>query len=304
MENGRQISRRTTLVEEWKTLMGSLSEETQETLLGMIRRSLDTVASPDSAFVSDLKGNLDEVTFLHGMMKDFKTPVSMPADFPELIKQYSPRPSQVVLPAPAFEKPSLNLFEALQKRRSYRDFSGEPLTLSQLSQILFYTWGLPRRGSAYYFNDFPFRSAPSAGGLQPIEVYCVANAINSLAPGLYHYQPLAHSLELLNAGLMRRKIVSLLLKHEWIHPASVVILLSCVVDRMLWKYGARGYRYMHADAGFVGQNIYLTAAALGLGTSAVAGFDEDGLNQLLNLNGRREFVVLAFPIGVPSNREP
>ncbi|TVP94365.1 MAG: SagB/ThcOx family dehydrogenase, partial [Acholeplasmatales bacterium] len=70
------------------------------------------------------------------------------------------------------------------------------------------------------------------------------------------------------------------------------------VERMTYRYGERGFRYLCMDAGHVCQNLYLVAEALGLGTCAIGAYDDDAVNATLGLDADREAVLYIAPLGV------
>jgi SagB-type dehydrogenase family enzyme len=87
---------------------------------------------------------------------------------------------------------------------------------------------------------------------------------------------------------------------EFVSAAPVVCALTCSLDRVQWRYGARAYRSAHLDAGVMCQNLYLVGTALDLCVCAVFGFFEDRLQQLLHLDDDREYPTLLFTIGHPN----
>ncbi len=215
---------------------------------------------------------------------------------PAFTKEYPgegiPLPQAQVVPG------GLPLEEAIQRRRSRRDYLPQPISLEQLARLLFYANGVTGAREAYGLSHFPLRTAPSAGGLSPIELYPVVNAVEGLEPGLYYYQPLKHSLQRLKAGDFRRTVADLCLEQDFLTGAATVVFLSAVYERTRWKYGERAYRYVHLDAGHVSQNLLLEATALGLGACCVGAFFDDDVNAFLGLDGQREFAVLSVAVGV------
>lgn len=189
------------------------------------------------------------------------------------------------------------LDRTIRARGSRRDFGGAPMTVTELATVLHYAAGVRKTIMAYNTREFPVRYTPNAGGLQSPEIYLVVNRVPGLTRGLYHFVTADHTLELLNEGNMRRKLVGMSLFQEWMHHADVVLVLTTDLDRLLWKYGPRSYRYAHMDVGYVSAHVYLVTAALRLRTSAVSGFLDDAMNDFLELDGTRRFVQLLMPIG-------
>jgi SagB-type dehydrogenase family enzyme len=286
------------LVPELQALLEGLTADQQTIICGLLERSIDRMRQPTEGD-SEGKEVLDEISLLHGATKYEELAIKyeelLAAKAPDPIKMY---PDARHFPLPrkllALDHP---LERVLSARASRRDFSGEPMSLRQFATLLHYAYGIRRGTRAYNTGGFPVRFAPTAGGLQSVELYAVVNAVESLPQGLYHYDPLTPGLDLVNEGNMRRKMVLYCFQQDWVHYASAILLVTCIKKRVDWKYGTRAYRFMQMDAGFVGQNVYLVATALGLRTVALAGFSEDALNDLAGIDGRSEFVTLVFPVG-------
>jgi SagB-type dehydrogenase family enzyme len=278
------------LLPELEELLAELDTADQEVVFRVLRRSFDRMPG---------EGPLDEITLLHGAMKadafaaDYDKMRSAKA--PPVLKTY---PEAERFPLPGEILPLAQpLDRVIRARASRRDYGGE-LTLEQLGTLLHYSYGIRNRIRAYSTRDFPVRFIPTSGGLQSAELYLVVNSVGGLRKGLYHYAAGAHELELINEGNMRRVMVAFCSDQEWVHQSSVVFVATSVRERLEWKYGTRCYRYMHLDVGFLGQTLYLVATALGLRMLAVAGFNEDAVDSLIGIDGRSEFSVLTFPLGV------
>jgi SagB-type dehydrogenase family enzyme len=207
---------------------------------------------------------------------------------PERYKTY-PNAPRISLPEPRGYR-GLSLEEAIETRRSVRDYGAEPLSVEALSRLLHAAQGTtaPRRG---------FRAAPSAGALYPIETYTVVNDVAGLEPGLYHYAMPDHGLEWLQAGNLRGAMTIAGIGQEMLGQAQVCLVLSAIFQRLRWKYRERTYRYALLEAGHIGQNLYLAATSLGLGACAVGAFLDDELNNLLGLDGREEAVLYVVSVG-------
>ncbi len=197
--------------------------------------------------------------------------------------------TKIKLPKPV-SFPSLSLEEAIRRRRSERDYTGQAISLSELSYLLLYTVGITE-------ERYGLRAAPSAGALYPIEIYPVVNRVTGLAGGIYHYQAEAHSLELIKEGDFRHELMRYALSQELMRDASIVLALTVILERAEWKYGERAYRYALLEAGHIGQNIYLVATSLGLGACAVGAYSDSDYNRLIGVDGERESVVYLLAVG-------
>ncbi len=194
------------------------------------------------------------------------------------------------LPAPRTAG-SVPVETALAQRRSVRAFAPQPLALSQLGQILWSAQGVT--GSRW-----PLRTAPSAGGLYPLEIYVVAGRMNDLAAGIYRYRPTDHSLTVVASGDHRESLARAALGQGWMAQAPVVLAIAGVVARTAAKYGQRAERYVFMEAGHAAQNVYLQAQADGLGTTAVGAFRDTAVRTLLGLPDD-EMPLYLMPVGVP-----
>jgi len=209
---------------------------------------------------------------------------------PAPFKEYAWAP-KISLPPPA-KVDGLSLEEAIRRRRSLRDYSGHPLSLEELSRLLYYACGITETRWG-----IGLRAAPSAGALYPIEVYPVVHQVTDLAPGLYHYSYADHALEQLRLGDFRGALVQGGVAQEFLGQANVVLVLTAIFQRTRWKYQERAYRYVLLEAGHIGQNVYLAATSLGLGACAVGAFFDDDLNRLLEVDGVKEAVIYLLAVG-------
>jgi SagB-type dehydrogenase family enzyme len=207
---------------------------------------------------------------------------------PPRYKTY-PDAERIALPDPVSFR-GLGIEEALETRRSVRDYSDRPLSLAALSRLLHAAQGITEQ-------RLGFRAAPSAGALYPIELYAVVHNVSELAAGIYHYAVQEQALEALQQGDFRGRVVRAGLFQEFLGQANVCFILSAVFQRTRWKYRERAYRYVLLEAGHVGQNLYLAATSMGLGACAVGAFLDTQLNDLLGLDGAAEAVLYIVSVG-------
>lgn len=209
-------------------------------------------------------------------------------------KKYPHRPRvELQVPSP---RACPGLEEAIQRRRSIREYSGEQLSLDELSRLLFFGNGITAQAGR---DDLipPLRASPSAGALYPIELYAVVFCVQGLQGGVYHYDVEGHALEFIRPGQYRETLYEATHRQEMVLQSSVVLVMTAVFGRTKVKYGERGYRYVLLDAGHLGQNIYLESTALGLGCATVGGFLDDNINMLLGVDGLLESVVYLAVVG-------
>jgi SagB-type dehydrogenase family enzyme len=210
---------------------------------------------------------------------------------PPMFKDYPSAPALALPPPPPPAGPPVE--EVILRRRSVRDYGVRPMTLDQLSGLLAYSAGITDNRDP----EWPFRAIPSSGGLFPLEVYPVLFNVEGAAPGVYHYDVRRHRLEQVRAGDFRQQVYQAAVSQEMLLRAALALVVTAIYERVAWKYVDRSYRYIMLEAGHLGQNVYLTATALGLGPSSIGAFFDDEVNQLIGVNGRNEAAVYLLSIG-------
>jgi SagB-type dehydrogenase family enzyme len=196
-------------------------------------------------------------------------------------------PSRIELPPPRLTG-TVALEQLLLQRRSVRDFADSSLSLAELGQLLWSAQGVT--------HPQGLRTAPSAGALYPLEIHAVVGEVEGLQAGVYHFMPREHALQTVADGDRRSALARAALDQMWMQDAAVVIVFSAVVERTRRKYGDRAERYVHMEAGHAGQNLFLQAEALGLGTVVVGAFDDEEVVKLLTLPGGARPLSL-MPVG-------
>jgi SagB-type dehydrogenase family enzyme len=181
-----------------------------------------------------------------------------------------------------------SLSDLLYKRRSVRRFGGGELSLEEVARLLFAAQGITRQGR--------FRTVPSAGALYPLEIYVVSGGVKGLEPGVYHYLPEKHELELVRNGDGRKEIARAAVGQMWIGEAQAVLAVCAVMERTTSKYGKRGRRYVHMEAGCAAQSVSLQAADLELGTTVVGAFRDNRIASILGIQDKVAPLLL-LPVG-------
>lgn len=198
---------------------------------------------------------------------------------------------EIALPEPRTDG-SVSVEAAIATRRSHRQFGDGSLSLETVAQLLWAAQGITD-------PDTGFRAAPSAGATFPMEVILTVRegGVDELAPGYYRYRPRAHALECRSTDETQSRLRDAALDQAWVESAPVTIVLAGVDERTERQYGDRGStRYVPMEAGHVGENVYLQAEALDLGTVAVGAFDDAAVSELLGLDdGMRPLYI--FPVG-------
>ncbi|OEU73939.1 MAG: nitroreductase [Desulfuromonadales bacterium C00003107] len=198
-----------------------------------------------------------------------------------------PHPERLVLD-------SVDIRALISQRSSQREYADKPLTLAELSHLLWCTQGV----KMVYGEQMTLRTVPSAGARHAFETVLLVNRIEELEPGLYRYLALDHQLELISTLQdIAERFAAACFGQRFIMRSAVTFVWVAVPYRMTWRYQERGYRYLHLDVGHVCQNLYLAAEAIGAGVCAVAAFDDDALNALLCLDPEEAFVIYLAAVG-------
>ena len=178
----------------------------------------------------------------------------------------------------------MSVEQAIEIRRSVREFVQESLDTEAISQLLWSTYGLT--------GDQGLRAAPSAGAFYPLELYVAT------ADGLYRYDPASHTLSQAKEGDLRPALREHSLDQACVTSAPAVFVFTAIYERTCAEYGGRGRMYVHMDVGHAAQNLLLQAATLGLAGVPVGAFDPERLKPVLGLAEDEELVYLV-PIGRP-----
>lgn len=193
--------------------------------------------------------------------------------------------------------------ELLDNRRSERVYTDMAMTQAQLAFILWSASGIQSfRGEGMVST---FRPVPSGGARHPFDYYIVVKNVEGLEPGLYHYVPTKNvgekkvTIERLGPLFADYDATmnDLVVGQKWVVNAPVVLFISCIPYRAEWRYSEAAHRVMLIDLGHVGQNLMLSAEALGLGSCCLAAFNQKRCDEVFSFNGIDEYTVYALPVG-------
>ena len=198
--------------------------------------------------------------------------------------------------------PEIDMFKTMRERRSLRTYNSEyKLSLNELNLILQHSYGVQEWSAPIGSENegkFGLRNVPSGGGLYPLEVYVVI--LNAHIPnGVYHFRPDQQSLEVLEHGDFNETLLNYIQAEPYVKlgDASAVIITTGVIERVIMKYGDRGYRFLMQESGFVGMLMSLITEGIGLGSCMLGGYNDDFLNDLLGIDGVFETVNNVITIG-------
>jgi SagB-type dehydrogenase family enzyme len=200
----------------------------------------------------------------------------------------------VPLPKPEFTG-KVSVEKAMIQKKSVREFSGKPLTLAEVSQML---WAANGNLALDAVSSATTKVIPSAGGLYPLEVFvvCGKDTVQGLTEGIYQYSPSANSLLNLSQGDSRVILASACLSQMWMARAPAMVIVGAVFGRTTAKYGDQGIRYVYMEAGNCNQNLYLQAESLGLKMSTVGAFEAGQVAAAAKLPGG-VIPLLVMPVG-------
>jgi SagB-type dehydrogenase family enzyme len=194
---------------------------------------------------------------------------------------------RIKLPKPKYNS-DVSLEESLVKRRSVRDYTGELLTLEEVSQLLWAAQGTT--------SDRGGRTAPSAGALYPLEVYVIVGDVQDLAIGIYLYKPKEHEVVMIADKDVRQQLTGAALGQSSVKNGAIDLVFTAVYQRTTRKYGDKGIKYVHMETGHAAQNVCLQATAMDIGTVTIGAFNDQEVSKILNLPKDEEPLYI-IPVG-------
>jgi SagB-type dehydrogenase family enzyme len=196
-------------------------------------------------------------------------------------------PVIISLPEPKLTG-GISLEDTLQKRRSVREYTSEPLMQGEVSQIVWAAQGKT--------TDWGGRTAPSAGALYPLELYVIVGNVQGLSTGVYKYKPEKHELNKTKNEDIRDRLSQAALDQVFIKHGAISLIISGSYGRTTAKYGDRGIRYVQMEAGHAAQNVCLQVTALGLGAVTVGAFNDSEVKDVAGLS-EDESPLYIIPVG-------
>jgi SagB-type dehydrogenase family enzyme len=193
------------------------------------------------------------------------------------------------------------LGQALLARTTARSISPTRISLKQLASLLHYCYGITRDNKDTNYPR-PFRATPSGGALYPLELFFHARQVEELTPGVYHYNPVQNDLRLILQGDRTDEISAAMVQPNIAHDTSLLVFLTAIFDRSIFKYRDRGYRFVLLEAGHVAQNINLTATALGFGCINLGGYYDREIDEFLGIDGVTHSTI--YMVGIGGRGEP
>lgn len=186
------------------------------------------------------------------------------------------------------------VFDVIMNRQSHRAYTGEPISLEELSYLLWATQGIHR---VIQGGQTVLRTVPSAGARHPFETYLFINAVRDIPKGLYRYLGFEHKLLLLRTGEALAHDVYEGTYEQYVMESAVVFIWSAIPYRSEWRYGPLAHKMIAQDSGHVCQNLYIASESIGLGTCAIGAYNQKKMDEVLELDGVDEFTIYAATVG-------
>jgi SagB-type dehydrogenase family enzyme len=214
---------------------------------------------------------------------------------PLVLSKDNPDNEVVNLPDPKEVKVNKkDITDVINDRVSVRAYADKEMSLDELTYLLWVTQGIKTVSN----RPATLRTVPSAGCRHPFETYLLINRVTGLKPGLYKYLPMDNQLEIISLeDGIDKKLTAACYKQVMVERCGVTFIWTAVRYRNYWRYGERGYRYVHLDAGHVCQNLYLASDVVDCGVCGIAAFYDDEINSILGLDGVERYTVYVATCG-------
>ena len=189
------------------------------------------------------------------------------------------------------------LGEVLVQRRNATKINSIALSFKEIATILHYSYGVTQDNSN---TSFPrsFRACPSAGALYPLEIYFYSSPHNEIKPGIYHYNPITNVISFIREGNFNNKIAEAVIYESVIKNAALILFITSVFDRSIFKYNNRGYRFALMEAGHLVQNVDLICTAMKLALVNIGGFYDREVDHFLGLDGINHSTIYMVSVGI------
>jgi SagB-type dehydrogenase family enzyme len=199
------------------------------------------------------------------------------------------------LPDPhALNIPDITLQEAINRRHSIRLYRDEPLSMQELSYLLWSTQGV----KAVTARPCTLRTVPSGGARHSFETYLMVRSVAGLEPGIYRFLAIEHKLlPVMHGQDIPAQMARMCKGQKMVELSAVTFIWAAVPYRSVWRYRQRAYRGLFLDAGHVCQNLYLAAEAVDCGVCAINAFEDDDLNAYLGFEAEQQFVIYCASLG-------
>ncbi len=233
---------------------------------------------------------------LKARMPEFLSDQYMGVPMPSPVKDYPSNSKLIELPEPTDETVrTSSIFQCIKQRKSRRKFTDDPLSLSELSYLLWATQGVRKFMPE---NKGSFRNTPSGGARQPMETYLAINHVADLPVGIYRYLPFEHKL-LFQSSVqdLQDKLSEYSYGQQFVGRCAVCFIWTAIPYRIEWRYGSEAKKDILQEAGHICQNLYLTCESIHCGTCGINAYRQEKVDELIGVNGVDEMTVYLSPVG-------
>lgn len=243
-----------------------------------------------------LKSNFDE-------FKNIKTDKMKGIPQPPIVKAYEDSSDIINLPEVSEDVVTeKSIFDCIKERRSTRFYGSDSISLEELSYLLWSTQGITGTNKA----GLTLRTVPCSGATHSFETYLFIMNVDGLKKGVYRYLPVEHKLLFMfQLDGIGKKINEITLDQPFVpnfaEKAGVLFVWSTIPYRSEWKFDITAHKKILIDIGHVCQNLYLASESIGAGTCAIGIYDQKMIDNLLELDGKEEFVIYLASVGKKVN---
>lgn len=242
------------------------------------------------------RNNLKSFSFPDEVIPDEFIITDQVADIPTPPLEKAIPGNAVLIDLPAIEEINLGtmpLIEVFKRRRSHRQYSPESLTLEELTYLC---WSVAGVKEIHPNRIWTKRVSHSGGARHPFETYLVVQRVEGLEPGIYRYSGLEHKLVLVKLGEDYGVQLSKTMQ-EFVKDSAVIFIWTVVPYRNEWRYMFFSAREVAMDIGHYCENLYLAAESIYAGTCGIAAYDQEFVDNLLEVDGEEEFTIYFAPVG-------
>lgn len=266
----------------------------------VIQSFIDRLSSLVEAVKIHREGQLKEILknreIVKARMSEFVSDQFLGVLMPSPVKEYPLNSKLIELPEPTDEVvKTSSIFQCIKQRKSYRRFTEDPLSLAELSYLLWATQGVrklmpDKKGS--------FRNTPSGGARQPMETYLAINHVADLPVGIYRYLPFEHKLVFQSSVQnLQDKLSDFSYGQRFVGNCAVCFIWTAIPYRIEWRYGPEAKKDILQEAGHICQNLYLTCESIHCGTCGINAYNQEKVDELIGVDGIDEMTVYLSPVG-------
>ena len=266
----------------------------------VIQSFVDRLDSLVEAARTHREGQLQEILrnreIVKARMPEFLSDQYMGVPMPSPVKDYPSDSKLIELPDPTDEVVRISsIFQCIKQRKSHRKFTDDPLSLAELSYLLWATQGVrkfmpDKKGS--------FRNTPSGGARQPMETYLAINHVADLPVGIYRYLPFEHKLVFQSSVQdLKEKLSEFSYSQRFVGWCAVCFIWTAIPYRIEWRYGPEAKKDVLQEAGHICQNLYLTCESIHCGTCGINAYNQEKVDELIGVDGVDEMTVYLSPVG-------